>query len=79
MKNESTLVISRYLSNKNQTPVKMKLAANISWLFKEEPDLLKRLKLAKDNGFDYVELAWPFEYSIDEFVNAVNLAGVKQG
>ena len=55
----------------------MKLAANISWLFKEEPDLLKRLRLAKNNGFDYVELAWPFEYSIDQFVNAVNLAGVK--
>merc|ERR1719285_336273 len=55
----------------------MKLAANISWLFKEELDLLKRLKLAKDSGFDHVELAWPFEYTIDDFVKAVNLANVK--
>ena len=55
----------------------MKLAANISWLFKEEPCLLKRLKLAKDQGFNYVELAWPYEYSIEEFSKAVTATQVE--
>ena len=55
----------------------MKLSANISWLFKEEPCLLKRLKLAKKHGFNYVELASPYEYSTEEFSNAVSEAQVK--
>ena len=55
----------------------MKLAANISWLFKEEPDLLKRLPLAKAAGFDEVEVAWPYDYTIDAFQAAVKAAQVK--
>ena len=55
----------------------MKLAANISWFFKEEPCLLKRLQLAKDQGFNYVELAWPYEYSIEQFAYAVTQAQVQ--
>ena len=54
----------------------MKLAANISWLFKEEPDLLKRLQLAKENGFENVELAWPYDYDLDTFRAAVKEADV---
>jgi hydroxypyruvate isomerase len=59
----------------------MKLAANISWLFKgktsccqfkttfqEEENLLKRLALAKKAGFSYFEVAWPYEHSVEERV-----------
>ncbi|CBY23427.1 unnamed protein product [Oikopleura dioica] len=46
----------------------MKLAANISWLFKEEENLLKRLELAKKAGFTYFEVAWPYEHSVEERV-----------
>ena len=50
----------------------MKFAANISWLFKEEPDLLARIKLAAENGFTHIELAWPYAYSVDQFKGSLS-------
>jgi len=64
------------LQFKYERESKMKFAANVSWLFKEEPDLLKRLPLAKAAGFDDVEIAWPYEYSLAEFREAVKSAKV---
>lgn len=55
----------------------MKFAANISWLFKEEANLLKRFVLAKQAGFMAVELAWPYEYNVDEFRAAVSASSME--
>ena len=44
---DSCVVIHLSLQFKYERESKMKFAANVSWLFKEEPDLLKRLPLAK--------------------------------
>ena len=54
----------------------MKLAANISWLFKEEACLLKRIALAEKAGFKHIELAWPYQYSVSEFKAAVDASSV---
>lgn len=54
----------------------MKFAANLSWLFKEEACLLKRIDLAAKAGFTHVELAWPYDYSVSEFKRAVESSKV---
>ena len=54
----------------------MKLAANLSWLFKEEPCLLKRIPLAEKAGFKSIELAWPYQYSLSEFKAAVDASSL---
>ena len=55
----------------------MKLAANLSWLFKEEACLLKRITLAEKAGFKSIELAWPYQYSVSEFKAAVDTSSVE--
>ena len=55
----------------------MKLAANLSWLFKEEACLLKRIALAEKAGFKSIELAWPYQYTVSEFKAAVDASSVE--
>ena len=55
----------------------MKLAANLSWLFKEEACLLKRIALAEKAGFKSIELAWPYQYTVSEFKAAVDASSVQ--
>jgi len=53
----------------------MKLAANLSMLFTEVP-LLERFGLAKEAGFDAVEIQFPYEESISDLVKAKQKANV---
>ena len=57
--------------------VKLKFCANISWLYKDYP-VLERYQHARDDGFEGVEMAWPYEFSTDELVAAKTKAGVEQ-
>nr|CAB3255012.1 putative hydroxypyruvate isomerase [Phallusia mammillata] len=56
---------------------KLKFCANVSWMFKESP-FLDRYGLAAKAGFNGVEAAWPYEFSIDELVAAKNAANIDQ-
>ena len=56
---------------------KLKFCANISWLYKDSP-LLERYQLAKIDGFEGVEMAWPYEFNAVELAAIKNVAGVEQ-
>ena len=49
----------------------MKFAANLSMLF-TEVELIKRFQLAKKNGFQLVEVQFPYSLSIDQLKNEIN-------
>ena len=53
----------------------LRLAANISFLFKELP-FLERFAAAKAAGFDIVECHWPYEHSIGALREQIAQAGV---
>ena len=49
----------------------MQFAANLSMLF-TEVELIKRFQLAKKNGFQLVEVQFPYSLSIDQLKNEIN-------
>jgi len=51
-------------------------AANLSLLFQEWP-LLQRFAAARDAGFEWVEVQFPYEASCDDVASAVAAAGVR--
>ena len=55
----------------------LRFAANISWLFKEKKSLLDRITEASKHGFKYIELAWPYDYTVEQFSDKVK--GAKLG
>ena len=57
--------------------VKLKICANLSWMFKEVP-FLDRYQKAADNGFSGVEVAFPYEFSLPEIIKAKEDANVEQ-
>lgn len=54
-----------------------KFAANLSMMFTELP-FLERFQAARDSGFHGVEFHFPYEYEIEELVEAKTKAGVEQ-
>ncbi|XP_072031162.1 putative hydroxypyruvate isomerase [Amphiura filiformis] len=48
----------------------LKFAANISMMFPEVSNLLDRYGAAKQAGFEAVEVAWPYDFPVDEVVAA---------
>ncbi len=54
-----------------------KLAANLTMMF-TEVDFLSRFKKAKDAGFKGVEYLLPYDYSVEEVVNALQSNGLTQ-
>jgi len=54
----------------------MKLCANLSLLFTEHP-FLKRFEAAKNAGFSSVEIQFPYEFSIEDLVQAKNESNIK--
>lgn len=57
--------------------MRLKFAANLNWLFKEEANFVARYKAASSAGFKYVESAEPYQFSLDELVAAKNGARVE--
>jgi len=53
----------------------MKLCANLSLMFTEVP-LLERFQKAKDAGFEFVEIQFPYEEALDDLVEAKAQANV---
>ena len=47
-------------------------------MFTENGSLLERYQLASELGFQAVECAFPYEYSLSDVVQAKNKANVKQ-
>ena len=58
--------------------MRLKFAANLSFLFQEHGSLLERYSAAKAAGFRAVECAFPYEHSVDDVVKAKEEAGVEQ-
>lgn len=56
---------------------KLKFCANISWLYKDSP-VLERYQRARDDGFEGVEMGWPYEFSTEELAAAKQSAGIEQ-
>lgn len=56
--------------------MKLKFAANLSWLFKEEGNFLARYRIAQQAGFKAVESADPYDIPLIDLVNARNDAHV---
>ena len=48
----------------------LKFSANISMMFPEHSNLLDRYGAAKQAGFEGVEVAWPYEFPVEEVVKA---------
>ncbi len=59
-------------------PLRLKFAANLSMMFSEAGGLLERYAAAKTAGFQAVECAFPYDFSVEELVNAKETAGVEQ-
>ncbi|XP_041360095.1 putative hydroxypyruvate isomerase [Gigantopelta aegis] len=58
----------------------LKFAANLSFMFQEEQNLSKRYRAAKDAGFKFVEVGFPYDCgeSLESIVNAKKEAGIEQ-
>ena len=56
---------------------KLNFCASLSWLYQEESDLIKRFNLAKLDGFSAVEIAFPYDYSIEDLVSAKKQSSLK--
>ena len=56
----------------------MKLCANLSFMFTEEPALEKRYHLAKQAGFKYVECAFPYSVDQEALVTVLQETGLTQ-
>lgn len=56
----------------------LKFCANLNFMFTECPNLLERYNLAKKNGFQAVEVGFPYIHSAEELVKAKEDAGLKQ-
>ncbi|KAG8040373.1 hypothetical protein G9C98_000944 [Cotesia typhae] len=55
-----------------------KLAANLSFMFTESPNLMTRYRLAKESGFLAVESGFPFGYTVQQVQKAKNDANIDQ-
>lgn len=55
-----------------------KFCANLSFMFTESSSLLERYQLASELGFHAVECAFPYEYSLNDVVQAKTKANVDQ-
>ena len=53
-----------------------RFSTNISVMFHEH-DFLSRFQVAKDNGFDAIEIQFPYEIPLTELLNAKDSAGVE--
>lgn len=56
----------------------LKFAANLSMMFKELATLSERYMAARDAGFKYVEMAFPYEESVDKLAVAKAASGLDQ-
>lgn len=56
----------------------LKFCANLSFMFTESSNLLERYQLASDLGFQAVECAFPYEYSLTDVIQAKTKANVQQ-
>lgn len=56
----------------------LKIAANVSLMFKETPNLADRYQVAKDAGFKFVECTFPYDVPADEMAAARKGAGLEQ-
>jgi len=54
----------------------LRFSANLSLLFTELP-LLERFQAAKDNGFDAVEVQFPYQEPVEQLKSAITDAGVE--
>ena len=52
-------------------------SANISWIFTEEPDIKKRFELAKQKGFQAVEIGLPYDENLQQLKEAKEKSGLK--
>lgn len=67
---------------KNTCPQKvtmpLKFAANLSMMFQEIATVAERYKAAKDAGFEFVEVCFPYHESIESLSQAKTASGVEQ-
>ena len=56
----------------------LKFTANVSLLF-TEVELINRFKAAKQQGFDAVEIQFPYSLSAETLKNALEEAAIKTG
>ena len=54
----------------------LKFSANVSMMFTEEPDPLKRINLAKEAGFGAAEFLFVYDMDIDDLAAAYDNAGM---
>lgn len=55
----------------------LRFAANLAWLFQEQPTLPQRMEAAAQAGFAAVELAFPYAYGARELRAAAERAGLE--
>ena len=66
------------LSNLQSTKMALKFCANLSFMFKENANLLDRYDAASKLGFKAVECAFPYEFALNDVVKAKTAANVEQ-
>ena len=54
----------------------LKFSANVSMMFTEEPDPLKRINLAKDAGFGAAEFLFVYDMDVDDLAAAYDNSGM---
>lgn len=57
--------------------MRLKFAANLSWLFKEQQIFTDRYAAAAAAGFKAVESADPYQYKLEDLVSSKAAAGVE--
>ncbi|XP_046561297.1 putative hydroxypyruvate isomerase [Haliotis rubra] len=64
--------------HRSTSSMPLKIAANVSLLFKETPNLADRYQVAKDAGFKFVECTFPYDVPVDQMAAAREGAGLEQ-
>ena len=54
----------------------LKFSTNVSMMFTEEPDPLKRINLAKDAGFGAAEFLFVYDMDVDDLATAYDNSGM---
>ncbi|KAK7099716.1 putative hydroxypyruvate isomerase [Littorina saxatilis] len=71
-------VVSASVANISTATMPLKFAANLSMMFQEIATVAERYKAAKDAGFQYVEVAFPYHESMESLSSAKKAAGLEQ-